>query len=75
MQDPALAQHFYSFGDIYQTIEACDELETLLGRLKRQHLLEEPQWAANRQHLADIRQTLEDRINSAALVPKASRLP
>ena len=65
---------YYLFGDVYETVVACDELETLLGRLKRQRLLNDDEWRESKQNVASIRARLEAHLNSSALTPKAPRL-
>jgi hypothetical protein len=54
--------HFYTFGDVYEALDACRELEMLLGRLKRQRLLSEDEWAASRENLAAIRARVETHL-------------
>lgn len=51
--------HFYTFGDVYETVDACDQLELLLGRLRRQNLLSEQEWTECRRRVAEIRARLE----------------
>jgi hypothetical protein len=57
--------HYYTFGDVYETLDACDQLELLLGRLKRQRLINESEWVQSRQNIADIRERLEVRLPKA----------
>jgi hypothetical protein len=54
--------HYYTFGDVYETLDACDQLELLLGRLKRQRLINESDWIQSRQNIAEIRKRLETRL-------------
>jgi hypothetical protein len=54
--------HFYVYGDVYESLDACDQLELLLGRLKRQGLITEPEWTQSRQNVAEIRARLESRL-------------
>lgn len=65
---------YYLFGDVFETVDACDELETLLGRLKRQRLIDDDEWRETKQNVANIRARLEAHINGSALTPKAPRL-
>lgn len=65
---------FYTFGDVYETLEACDELDTLLGRLRRQRLLSEQECTQSKQRVSDIRSQLEDYLNRARLLPRSPRL-
>jgi hypothetical protein len=67
--------HFYKYGDVYHALEACDQLEAMLGRLKREHLLPTEEVAESRDELAHIRERLEGRIDNSAFVPKGPRLP
>ena len=57
--------HFYIFGDVYETLDTCAELEQLLGRLRRQDLLTEGEWMHSKQNIAAIRSRLEGRLSSA----------
>ncbi|HCG02804.1 MAG TPA: hypothetical protein DEV93_19945 [Chloroflexi bacterium] len=65
--------HFAVFGDVYDTLDACSTLETMLSRLKRQKLLSEPDWEASRTNLAAIRERIEAPMRQAALQPKGPR--
>jgi len=67
--------HFYKYGDVYQALEACDQLEVMLGRLKRQELLPQEDCQESKDELAHIRERLEGRIDNSAFVPKGPRLP
>jgi len=49
----------YDHGDVYETLDACQELEMLLNRLRRQQTLTDLEWMQSRQTLADIRARLE----------------
>lgn len=68
-------EHIYEFGDIYETIDTCDELEMQLSRLKRRHVLDEEQWRETRSGVEAIRSQLAEHISESALQPKAPRLP
>lgn len=59
MQD----RQYYDYGDIYQTIDACDELETQLARLKRQHFLTEREWSESKQAIDTVRDRLQSHVN------------
>lgn len=52
-------RQYYTYGEVYETLEACDELETLLGRLRRQTLLDDQAFALTKQLLAGIRTQVE----------------
>jgi hypothetical protein len=67
--------HFYTFGDVYETLDACDALGILLSRLKRQNILTEPEWTRLTQDVAGVRATVEHKLNAAALTPKGPSLP
>jgi hypothetical protein len=51
--------HFYAYGDVYDALAACDELEMLLNRLKRQGMLTDQQWKDIKAHMACIRIRIE----------------
>ena len=56
--------HFYTYGDVYEALDACQELETLLGRLKRQHFIDDQVWRRSGQWLAEVRQSLDTIIHA-----------
>ncbi|MBV9282888.1 MAG: hypothetical protein JOZ41_22670 [Chloroflexi bacterium] len=66
--------HFYTYGEVYDTLEACDELELHLGRLRRQRTLTETEWERTRKSLETIRAEVEGHIRSADLQPRGPRL-
>ena len=72
--EPRTLDEYYRFGDVYETMDACDKLETHLARLKRQHLLDE-EFHRCKQDVANIRRRIEAHITSQALTPKGPRLP
>ena len=51
--------HYYLFGDVYATLDTCDELEMLLNRLQRLQLVGDQDWTDSRHHLTGIRAGLE----------------
>jgi hypothetical protein len=74
-ETPQELDHFYQYGDVYEALEACDQLEVVLGRLKRQHLLPLAECQESRDELAHIRERLEGRIDNSAFTPKGPHLP
>jgi hypothetical protein len=68
-------EHFYRFGDVYDALEACDQLEFKLARLRRQSLLPADDCQESREDLSHIRGRLENYISSSSLLPKGPRLP
>ncbi len=73
--DSERLNHFYTFGDVYETLDACDALGLLLNRLKRQGILSEPEWMQLTQGVAGIRALVERKLNRAAFAPKGPSLP
>ena len=73
--DSERLNQFYTFGDVYETLDACDALGLLLNRLKRQAILSEPEWARLTQDVTDIRASVEEKLNRSALTPKGPSLP
>lgn len=67
--------HFYKYGDVYHALEACDQLETMLNRLKREDLLAQVECEDSKDELAQIRERLEGHIDNSAFVPKGPNLP
>jgi hypothetical protein len=51
--------HFYIFGELYDTVGACDQLELSLGTLKRRGLLSEQAWQDDCRQVVAIRNHLE----------------
>lgn len=66
---------FYTFGDVYETLDACDQLEMMLGRLRRTHFLSDEAWLQDKHSVAAIRAQVEGYISSTNLMPKGPRLP
>ena len=64
--DAADLDHFYHFGDVYETLDTCMELEQLLGRLRRQGILTDQEWITSKQNIAAIRSRLEGRLAAAS---------
>ena len=56
---------FYAYGDVYETLDTCEELEMLLGRLKRQRLMSEAEWQRSKENVAHIRTRLENFLQNA----------
>ena len=73
--DSKRLDHFYTFGDVYETLDACDALGILLSRLKRQNILTESEWTQLTQGVANVRATVERKLSTAALTPKGPSLP
>jgi hypothetical protein len=67
--------HYLLYGEIHDTIDACDQLDVLLARLTRQHLLPPEECSESREWVQSVRQRLEDHIRSHDLTPKGPRLP
>lgn len=61
--------HFYLFGDVYETLDTCAQLETLLGRLRRQRLMSDEHWMASKDNVAAIRGRIQQRLDEANLTP------
>jgi len=57
--------HYFHFGDVYDTIDACHNLNRMLGRLQRQSLLDEEAVVQSRAQLAEILARLEGRLPMA----------
>jgi hypothetical protein len=61
---PVDLDHFYTFGEVHETLEAVDEVDRMLGRLKRQSLLSNDSFAASKRNLAEIRSRVEERLRT-----------
>ena len=64
--DRAQFENIYRFGDVYDTLDACDHLELLLARLRRQRILDERQWIETRQSVDEVRAQLAERLQRIA---------
>jgi hypothetical protein len=53
---------YYTFGDVYETIDTVDELDNKLSRLQRMHLLTEEEVLENKGKVAEIRENLETHL-------------
>jgi hypothetical protein len=51
--------HFYTFGDLYESIDACVQVELLLSRLQRQGVLDEAESKELGEKVEQIRARLE----------------
>jgi uncharacterized protein YjaG (DUF416 family) len=54
--------HYFHYGDVYDTIDACHALNRMLGRLQRQHLLDEEAVIQSRAQVAEILSRLEGQL-------------
>ena len=59
-------ERIYEYGDVYETIDTCDELEMQLSRLKRRRILNEEEWLATRNRVEAIRSQLADHVAEPA---------
>jgi hypothetical protein len=55
----AYPDDYVVFGDVYETLDACQQIDLLLSRLRRQSLLDDQDWIATRAHIAEVRKSLE----------------
>lgn len=62
----AYPDDYFVFGDVYETLEACQQIEQLLSRLRRQRLMDDQNWLSNKAHVAEIRKTLEGMLQNRA---------
>jgi hypothetical protein len=63
---PVDLDHFYTFGEVHETLEAVDEVDRMLSRLKRQSILSNDAVVASKRDLAEIRSRVEERLRSRA---------
>jgi hypothetical protein len=61
---PVDLDHFYTFGEVHETLEAVDEVDRMLGRLKRRSLLSNESFAVSKRNLAEIRSRVEERLRT-----------
>ncbi len=55
----AYPDDYFVFGDVYETLDACQQIDLLLSRLRRQSLMDDQNWLATRAHIAEVRRSLE----------------
>lgn len=60
----AYPDDYFVFGDVYETLDACQQIELLLSRLRRQSLLDDQNWIATRAHIAEVRKSLESMLTN-----------
>jgi hypothetical protein len=63
---PVDLNHFYTFGEVHETLEAVDQVDRMLGRLKRRNLLGDDAFVASKHDLAEIRARIEARLSTRA---------
>jgi hypothetical protein len=56
--------HFAEYGDVYDAMDACDDLEMKLSRLKRLKLMTEEEFLASRESVNEVKNLVERRIDS-----------
>jgi hypothetical protein len=61
---PVDLDHFYTFGEVHETLEAVDHVDQMLGRLKRRSLLSDDAFKASKRDLAEIRLRIEQRLRT-----------
>lgn len=64
--DPLELDHLYAYGELYDALDVCDQVNQVLSRLKRHRLLSVDDFTESEQHVDAIRARLEDRLNDAA---------
>lgn len=55
---------YFLFGDVYETLDACHQVDLLLSRLRRQSLLDDQNWIMTRAHIAEVRKSLESMLKN-----------
>jgi hypothetical protein len=60
----AYPDDFLVFGDVYETLDACQHIDLLLNRLRRQSLIDDQNWIATRAHIAEVRKSLESMLEN-----------
>lgn len=62
---PMELDHLYAYGEVYDTLDVCDQVIQALSRLKRHGLLSADDWTMSEQYIDTIRMRLEDRLHDA----------
>ena len=65
---PLELDHLYAYGELYDALDVCDQVNQALSRLKRHALLSVDDWTTSEQYIDAIRMRLEDRLNDATTV-------
>lgn len=60
----AYPDDYFVFGDVYDTLEACQQIDLLLSRLRRQRLMDDQNWLATKDHIAAVRKSLESMLQN-----------
>jgi hypothetical protein len=60
----AYPDDYFVFGDVYETLEACQQVDLLLSRLRRQSLIDDQNWVATKAHIAEVRKSLESMLKN-----------
>lgn len=58
----AYPDDYFVFGDVYETLDACQQIDLLLSRLRRQSLMDDQSWMATKSHIAEVRKSLESML-------------
>jgi CRP/FNR family transcriptional regulator, cyclic AMP receptor protein len=61
---PIELDHLYAFGEVYDTLDVCDQVMQALSRLKRHGLLSVDDLNTSRQYIDAVRDRLEQRLNA-----------
>jgi len=61
---PVDLDHFYTFGEVHETLNAVDHVDRMLGRLKRQNVLSDDAFVASKHDLSEIRTRIEARLRT-----------
>jgi hypothetical protein len=60
----AYPDDYFVFGDVYETLEACQQVDLLLSRLRRQSLIDDQNWLTTKAHIAEVRKSLESMLQN-----------
>ncbi len=60
----AYPDDYFVFGDVYETLDACQQIDLLLSRLRRQSLMDDQNWMATKAHIAEVRKSLENMLQN-----------
>ena len=66
---PLELDHLYAYGELYDALDVCDQVNQVLSRLKRHGLLTLDDLTVSEQYVDAIRMRLEDRLNDATGTP------
>lgn len=67
---PEDLDHFFTYGEVYDALEVCQDLEMVLARLQRHELLSDMDLERCRQRIAEVRSMVEGSLPGGEARPR-----